>query len=42
VFSETNYSDQNVLGETYSKVRTGKNLSDAFPIQNVLKQTDAV
>jgi hypothetical protein len=25
------------LNETYSKVRIGKNLSDAFPIQNGLK-----
>jgi hypothetical protein len=30
------------LNETYSKVRTGKNLSDAFPIQNCLKQGDAL
>jgi hypothetical protein len=26
------------LNETYSKVRTGKNLSDAFHIQNGLEQ----
>jgi hypothetical protein len=26
------------LNETSSKVHTGKNLSDAFPIQNGLKQ----
>jgi hypothetical protein len=30
------------LNETYSKVCTGKNLSDAFPIQNGLKQGDAL
>jgi hypothetical protein len=30
------------LNETYSKVRTGKNLSDNFPIQNGLKQEDAL
>jgi len=29
------------LNETCSKTRTGKNLSDAFPIQNGLKQWDA-
>jgi len=29
------------LNETYSKVCIGKNLSDAFPIQNDLKQGDA-
>jgi hypothetical protein len=29
------------LNETYSKVRTGKLLSDKFPIQNRLKQGDA-
>jgi hypothetical protein len=28
--------------KTYSKVRTGKNLSDAFPVQNGLKQGDAL
>jgi hypothetical protein len=28
--------------ETYSKVRVGKNLSDAFPIQNGRKQGDAL
>jgi hypothetical protein len=28
------------LGETYCILRTGKNLSDAFPIQIVLKQGD--
>jgi len=26
------------LGETYSRVRVGKNLSDMFPIRNGLKQ----
>jgi hypothetical protein len=28
------------LNETYSKVHTGKNLYDAFPIQNGLKHGD--
>jgi hypothetical protein len=30
------------LNETYSTVRIGKNLSDKFPIQNDLKQGDAL
>jgi hypothetical protein len=30
------------LNETYSKVRIGKLLSDIFPIQNELKQGDAL
>jgi hypothetical protein len=30
------------LNETCSKVRTGKHLSEAFPIQNCLKQGDAL
>jgi hypothetical protein len=30
------------LNETYSRVRIGKNLSDKFPIQNGLKQGDAL
>jgi hypothetical protein len=30
------------LYETYSKVRIGKHLSDSFPIQNSLKQGDAL
>jgi len=30
------------LNETYSKVHIGRNLSDAFPIQNCLKQRDAL
>jgi hypothetical protein len=30
------------LNETYSKVRVGKYLSDIFPIQNDLKQGDAL
>jgi hypothetical protein len=30
------------LKETYSKDHTGKHLSDAFPIQNGLKQEDAL
>jgi hypothetical protein len=30
------------LNETYSKVRIGNHLSDSFPIQNGLKQGDAL
>jgi hypothetical protein len=30
------------LNETYSKVCIGKHLSDSFPIQNSLKQGDAL
>jgi hypothetical protein len=30
------------LNETHSKLHTGKNLSDACPIQNSLKQEDAL
>jgi hypothetical protein len=30
------------LNEKYSKARMGKHLSDSFPIQNVLKQGDAL
>jgi hypothetical protein len=30
------------LNETYSKVRVGRHLSDKFPIQNGLKQGDAL
>jgi hypothetical protein len=30
------------LNETYSKVRIGKLLSDKFPVQNGLKQRDAL
>jgi hypothetical protein len=30
------------LNETYSKVRIGEHLSDRFPIQNGLKQGDAL
>jgi hypothetical protein len=30
------------LNETHGKVHIGKNLSDAFPIQNVLKHGDAL
>jgi hypothetical protein len=30
------------LNETYSKVRIGKYLSDAFPVQNGLKQGDTL
>jgi hypothetical protein len=30
------------LNETHSKVRIGKHLSDSFPIQNGLKQGDAL
>jgi len=29
-----------VFKETYSKVYIGKNMSDAFPLQNRLKQGD--
>jgi hypothetical protein len=30
------------LNETYSKVCIGKNLLDVFPVQNCLKQEDAL
>jgi hypothetical protein len=30
------------LNETSSKIRVGKHLSDTFPVQNGLKQGDAV
>jgi hypothetical protein len=30
------------LNEAYSEVRIGKHLSDSFPIQNGLKQGDAL
>jgi hypothetical protein len=30
------------LNETYNKVRVSKHLSDSFPIQNGLKQGDAL
>jgi hypothetical protein len=30
------------LNETYNKVRIGKHLSNSFPIQNGLKQGDAL
>jgi hypothetical protein len=30
------------VNETYNKVRMGKQLSDSFPIQNGLKQGDAL
>jgi hypothetical protein len=30
------------LNETYGKVHIGKHLSDSFPIQNCLKQGDAL
>jgi hypothetical protein len=30
------------LNETYSKIHIGKHLSDSFPIQNGLKQGDAL
>jgi hypothetical protein len=30
------------LNDTYNKVRIGKHLSDSFPIQNGLKQGDAL
>ena len=30
------------LTETYSRVLVGKNVSDRFPIRNVLKQGDTI
>jgi len=30
------------LNDAYSRVRVGKNLSDIFPINNELKQEDAL
>jgi hypothetical protein len=30
------------LSQTHSKVHVGKHLSDSFPIQNGLKQRDAI
>jgi hypothetical protein len=30
------------VNETYSRVRIGKNLSDKFTVQNVLKEGDAL
>jgi hypothetical protein len=30
------------LNETYSRVRTGKNVSDKFTVENGLKQEDAL
>jgi hypothetical protein len=33
---------QMYLNETYSRVRVGKNLSDMFPIRNVLKQREVL
>jgi hypothetical protein len=30
------------LNETYSKIHIGKHLSDTFPIQNAIKQGDAL
>ena len=30
------------LNETYSRVQVGKHLSDMFPVNNVLKQGDAL
>jgi hypothetical protein len=33
---------KNVINETYTKVRIGKYLSDSSPIQNGLKQRDAL
>jgi hypothetical protein len=37
VTDETNYTNQNVFKQTYSKTRTDEQLPDAFPIQNGLK-----
>jgi hypothetical protein len=39
---ETSQVEQNVFNETYSKVRIGKHSSYNFPIQNGLKQGDAL
>jgi hypothetical protein len=36
------YSIKMYLNESYSKIRIGKHLSDSFPIQNGLKQGDAL
>jgi hypothetical protein len=33
---------KNVFNETYTKVHTGKHLSDSFPIHNGLKEGDAL
>jgi hypothetical protein len=39
----SNYSDRlKCLNETYSKVRIGKHSSDSFPLQNGLKEGDAL
>jgi hypothetical protein len=35
---ETGKANKMCLTETYSRVRVGNNLSDMFPIRNVLKQ----
>jgi hypothetical protein len=39
---EISQANTNVFNETYRKVRIGKHLSDNFPIQNGLKQGDAL
>jgi hypothetical protein len=39
---EISYQIKTCLHETYSKDRIGKHLSDSFPIQNGLKQGDAL
>jgi len=37
-----NDEKSDVVGETYSRVRVGKHLSDMFPVKNGLKQRNAV
>jgi hypothetical protein len=39
---ETCYANKNVLKKTYSKIRVNTCRSDAFPLQNGLKQGDAL
>jgi hypothetical protein len=39
---ETSEADKTCLNETYGKFRIGKHLSENFPIQNGLKQGDAL
>jgi hypothetical protein len=39
---ETNQDDKIYLNKMYTKVHRGKHLSDHFPIQNGLKQGDAL
>jgi hypothetical protein len=42
MFPHRNIHKYMCLNETYSKVRIGKYLSDSFPVQNGLKQGDAL